>query len=153
MIVRLQGLSFHTMKPKLKPVSYSESSNGHIRIEYINDHGFRFCHWLNNEEKLEFDKNSIPKTKWGSEKMSFGASKEPNVTESEGLLRRLKERVIPFKYGVNDPNELKEGQRVLIKGSKNIYTIIRVCAPEIRVRDGLGFTGSIYASIITGVLK
>lgn len=63
-MIRLQGIAFHTMKHNLTAVSYSKSYHGRIRVDYKDDMGRRYYHWLNPDESAEFDETSLPTTKW-----------------------------------------------------------------------------------------
>ena len=57
---RLQGETWHTMKDKLIPISYSKSLNGHVRGIYKDPRtGFIYSHWLNDEEIEELKKNLV----------------------------------------------------------------------------------------------
>lgn len=60
-MVRLQGAEFHSIKQNLVFVGYSESINGHIRVELRHklDKKPKYYHWLNPEEEIRFKASSF----------------------------------------------------------------------------------------------
>lgn len=64
----------------------------------------------------------------------------------------MKLKVNKYSYDINKPIELKVNQKVIVKGSKKVHTIIGIHAPEVHLEDRNGLTYSVYAGEISGVL-